>query len=79
LLGEVTARYDAMFGEPMPYMMSFQAGPRGNETFQFTVQFYPLHRDKGRVKYLAGVEQATGVFTVDVDPKLAAKMMREAL
>ena len=79
LLGEVTARYDAMFGEPMPYMMSFQAAPRGNETFQFTVQFYPLHRDKGRVKYLAGVEQTTGVFTVDVDPIRAAKMMREAL
>lgn len=77
LLGEITRRYDGLFGEPMPYMMSFQAAPNGDETYQFTVQFYPLHRDKGRVKYLAGVEQITGIFTVDVDPKHAAQMLRD--
>lgn len=79
MMGEVVARYDRLFDQPMPYMMSFQAAPR--ETcgqFQFTVQFYPLMRSAGRLKYLAGVEQATGVFTVDVDPATAAHALRDA-
>ncbi|WP_421789143.1 galactose-1-phosphate uridylyltransferase [Hyphobacterium sp.] len=78
LLGDTVARYDRLFDQPMPYMMSFQAAPRENDgSFQFTVQFYPIMRSAGRLKYLASVEQATGVFTVDVDPKAAAKALRD--
>lgn len=79
LLGDVVERYDRIFDQPMPYMMSFQAAPR--ETcgrFQFSVQFYPIMRAAGRLKYLASVEQATSIFTVDVDPLDAAKALREA-
>ena len=79
LLGDIVARYDRLFGEPMPYMMSFHAAPA--ETcgkYQFSVQFYPLMRSAGRLKYLAGVEQATGIFTVDVDPEAAASALRKA-
>lgn len=79
LLGDTTARYDDLFGHPMPYMMSLQAAPRETSgQFQFTVQFYPIQRAAGRLKYLASVEQATGVFTVDIDPLAAAKALREA-
>lgn len=80
LLGEVTARYDALFGEEMPFMLSLQAAPFGADgPFEFTAQFYPLLRAPGRVKYLASVEQATGVFTVDILPEVAAARLRAAL
>ena len=77
LLGDVPRRLDALFGAPMPYMMSFQAAPGGaSDGFQFTVQFYPILRDAGRLKFLASVEQFTGVFTVDVVPEAAAERLR---
>jgi len=79
IMGEMTARYDALFGAPMPYMMSFNAAPRVHDnTYQFTVQYFPLMRSQGRIKYLAGVEQATRVFTVDVMPEQSAKLLRDA-
>ena len=78
LLGDMTRRYDALFDEPMPCMMSLQAAPKGHEeTWHFTTQFYPLHRSKSRVKFLASVEQSTGTFTVDVMPEQAAKLLRD--
>lgn len=80
LLGDITARYDAMFGRQTPYMLSLHAAPYGHDNrFEFTAQFYPLLRAPDRVKYLASVEQATGVFTVDIMPELAAKALRDIL
>jgi UDPglucose--hexose-1-phosphate uridylyltransferase len=77
LLAEVPRRLDDLFGETMPYMMSFQAAPRdAGSHFQFTVQFFPVLRSAGRLKYLASVEQFTGVFTVDVVPETAAEILR---
>ena len=77
LLGDITRRYDAYFGQETPYMLSLQAAPRGhNDQFHFTAQFYPLLRAPGRIKYLASVEQSTGTFTVDVMPEMAVKTLR---
>ena len=79
LLGSVTARYDALFGEAAPTLMSLQAAPGGQAPgFQFTTQFFCLMRAPGRLKVLATVEQATATFTVDVMPEAAAKALREA-
>ncbi len=76
-LGEVTRRYDALFEQPAATMMAFHAAPRGGSTgYHFTVEFYPLLRAPGRVKYLASVEQHTGTFTVDVMPESAAEALR---
>ncbi len=78
LMGDMTRRYDALFSEPMPYMMSFNAAPNmGAKNYQFTVQYFPLMRSAGRIKYLAGVEQTTRIFTVDVMPEQAAKILRD--
>ncbi len=78
LLGDVTRRYDALFKQPAATMMAFHAAPGGGSNgYHFTVQFYPLLRAPGRVKYLASVEQHTGTFTVDVMPENAAKALRE--
>ena len=73
LLGEMTRRYDALFGQATPYMMTLQAAPHGaSDTWHFSARFFPLMRAPGRIKYLASVEQATGAFTVDVMPEFAA-------
>jgi UDPglucose--hexose-1-phosphate uridylyltransferase len=78
LLGEVTRRYDALFGRPTPTMLALHSAPReGSEGYHFTAQFYPLLRGPDRVKYLASVEQHTGVFTVDVMPENAAAALRK--
>ena len=77
LLGEVTKRYDAYFGRATPNMMSLHAAPRsGAGGFHFTTQFYPLLRSAEKIKYLASVEQSTGVFTIDVMPEWAARELR---
>lgn len=77
LLGDMTRRYDALFGETTPYMLSLHAAPVGLEAgWQFSAQFYPLMRAPGRIKYLASVEQSTGAFTVDVMPERAALALR---
>ncbi|MEO9968662.1 MAG: galactose-1-phosphate uridylyltransferase [Hyphomonadaceae bacterium] len=80
LLGDMTARYDAFFGTDTPYMLSLHAAPYGRDgRFQFSAQFYPLLRAPGRVKYLASVEQSTGIFTVDVLPEQTAKALRDVI
>ncbi|MEO1043510.1 MAG: galactose-1-phosphate uridylyltransferase [Pseudomonadota bacterium] len=77
LLGEMTRRYDAFFERDTAYMLTLHAAPVGHhDTYHFTVQFYPILRAPNRVKYLASVEQGTGVFTVDVMPESAAKVLR---
>ncbi len=77
-LGEMTRRYDVLFDGPAATMMAFHAAPKsGGEGYHFTVQFYPLLRAKGRVKYLASVEQHTGTFTVDVMPESAVEALRK--
>jgi len=77
LLGDMTRRYDHYFQRETPYMLSLHAAPKSAQgKFHFTAQFYPLLRSPERVKYLASVEQATGAFTVDVMPEMAAKTLR---
>jgi UDPglucose--hexose-1-phosphate uridylyltransferase len=77
LIGEMTRRYDALFGRKTPFMLTLHAAPRGpSPNYCFTAQFYPLLRAPGRLKYLASVEQATGMFTVDVMPERAAMELR---
>jgi UDPglucose--hexose-1-phosphate uridylyltransferase len=79
-MGELTRRYDTLFEGPAATMMGVHSAPNpasgSGAGYHFSVQFYPLLRAPGRVKYLAGVEQHTGVFTVDVMPESAADILR---
>ena len=80
LLGRVVARYDALFGEPFPYVMVFHAAPLGEEaTFHFHVEFYPPRRTRDKLKFLAGTELGAGTFVVDALPEETAKALRAAL
>lgn len=78
LLGDVVARYDALFDKIFPYIFSMQAAPKGHEQeFHFTAQFYPLLRTADKLKYLAGVEQGAGTFLMDALPEDTARRLRE--
>ncbi|MEM0928981.1 MAG: galactose-1-phosphate uridylyltransferase [Pseudomonadota bacterium] len=77
LLGDLTRRYDALFERETAYMLTLHAAPKGHQdTYHFTAQFYPILRAPDRVKFLASVEQGTGVFTVDIMPERAADILR---
>lgn len=77
LLGDITRRYDEYFQRQTPYMLGLHAAPaEAFGYFHFTAQVYPLLRAPDRIKYLASVEQHTGVFTVDVMPENAAATLR---
>ncbi|PKP77937.1 MAG: galactose-1-phosphate uridylyltransferase [Alphaproteobacteria bacterium HGW-Alphaproteobacteria-3] len=77
LLGRAVRRLDGLFGSPMPYILTVQCAPRGFEaTFHMTIEIRPFRRDAGKLKYLAGVEQGTGVFLADVLPEDAAARLR---
>lgn len=77
MLGRIQAAYDALFNRRMPYMMSLHAAPSDHQgAYHFTTQYYPMLRDAERVKFLASVEQSTGVFTVDIEPADAAARLR---
>ena len=78
LLGDMTRRYDAYFQRPTAYMLGLHAAPaNAPDTYHFTAQFYPILRAPGRVKFLASVEQHSGMMTVDVMPEQAAATLRE--
>lgn len=77
LIGDICRRYDEFFEGPAAYMLGLHAAPvDADKTYHFTAQFYPLLRAPGRVKYLASVEQHTGVMTVDVMPEQAADVLK---
>ncbi len=79
-LGDAMRRLDALFEAPMPYILTVQSAPAGFEdTFHMTVEIRPFLRDRGKLKYLAGVEQGAGIFLVDVLPEDAAARLRSAL
>lgn len=78
-LGDAVRRLDALFGVPMPYVLTVQTAPRGfDDSFHMTIELKPFRRDRGKLKYLAGVEQGAGVFLVDVAPEAAAARLKRA-
>ncbi|ABS63548.1 galactose-1-phosphate uridylyltransferase [Parvibaculum lavamentivorans DS-1] len=77
LLRRSVRRLDLLFEKPMPYILIVQTAPRGFEnSFHMTIEIRPFLRDRDKLKYLAGVEQGSGVFLVDVPPELAAERLR---
>ncbi|AEB12880.1 galactose-1-phosphate uridylyltransferase [Marinithermus hydrothermalis] len=78
MLGEIAARYDALFQRPCPYLLALHAAPKGTEAYyHFHAEFYPYLRAPNKLKYLAGTEVGAGAFTVDVLPEVAAQALRE--
>lgn len=70
-------RLDAIWQKPMPYTLAWHVAPKGYEgKFHFHLAFQPLLRGRNKQKYLASVEQFTGLFLVDLLPEHAARILR---
>jgi UDPglucose--hexose-1-phosphate uridylyltransferase len=67
MLKWVTLKYDNLFKMSFPYMMLLHQAPvRGRHTYyHFHIEFYPPHRSKEKLKYLASVETGSGLFLND--------------
>lgn len=67
ILKWVTLKYDNLFQFSFPYMMLLHQAPvRGRfPYFHFHLEFYPPHRSKDKLKYLASVETGGGSFLND--------------
>ncbi len=81
-LKRVARAYDRLFDAPMPYMMALHQRPtdgRDHPEAHLHVEFYPILRDAGKQKYLAGSESAAGVFVNDTLPENTAATLRTKL
>jgi UDPglucose--hexose-1-phosphate uridylyltransferase len=67
ILKWVTMKYDNLFNFSFPYMMLMHQAPvKGRyPDYHFHIEFYPPHRSKEKLKYLASVETGSGAFLND--------------
>ncbi len=67
ILKWVTLKYDNLYQFSFPYMMLLHQAPTKGpfSYFHFHIEFYPPHRSKEKLKYLAGVESGAGTFLND--------------
>jgi UDPglucose--hexose-1-phosphate uridylyltransferase len=79
----VTRAYDRLFDAPMPYMMALHQAPTGgarrSPQAHLHAEFYPVLRDRGKLKYLAGSESGAGVFINDTLAEESAERLRAVL
>ena len=83
LLNTLLAGYDALFGFPLPYVMTMHQAPTDEGEWQpvshFHMEFTPPHRTATKLKYLAGSELGGGAFINDTRPETTAAALRTAL
>jgi UDPglucose--hexose-1-phosphate uridylyltransferase len=67
ILKWITLKYDNLYHMPFPYMMVLHQAPTREQFpyFHFHIEFYPPHRSKKKLKYVAGVESGAGTFLND--------------
>jgi len=70
-------RLDALFDNPMPYTMAINFPPKGFEgNFHHYIALQPMKRDQNKLKYLAGIEQISGLMLSDIVPEDAASKLK---
>lgn len=77
----VISKYDNHFSFELPYMMVLHQAPTDGKRYpyyHFHIEFYPLHRDRDKIKYRAGVETGAGTFINPRDPEEVARELRSA-
>lgn len=81
ILKWVTLKYDNLFGFSFPYMMLLHQAPvRGRYPyFHFHIEFYPPHRSRNKLKYLASVETGAWSFLNDSLAEEKAAELRAAV
>jgi len=76
-----TRAYDTHFGFSTPYVMALHQAPTDGGSWpqaHLHFEFYPPHRRRDRLKYLAGVELGAGTFVNDTRPEETAAHLRKA-
>ena len=78
ILKWVTLKYDNLFQMSFPYMMLLHQAPTQGEHpyYHFHIEFYPPHRSKDKLKYLASVETGGGTFLNDSQAEEKAEELR---
>lgn len=79
LLKVVLLKYDGLWQMSMPYIMVMHQQPTDGGAYphyHFHIEFYPPHRTKEKLKYLAGVESGSGTFLNDTLPEDKAAELR---
>ena len=79
ILKWITLKYDNLFQMSFPYMMLLHQAPAKGKFpyFHFHIEFYPPHRSKDKLKYLASVETGAGTFLNDSLAEEKAAELRE--
>ena len=79
---DVLRRFDALFGQPAPYIAAWHQAPAGDAAargqFAAHLQVLSVRRAANKLKYLAGTESGMGVWINDIVPEEAAQRLREA-
>lgn len=82
-LRSVVTAYDALYGRPLPYMMTVMEAPEVDgaavEDWHLAVEFLPPNRAADKLKVRASVETATGFFINDTVPERNASQLADAL
>ena len=81
ILKTVLVKYDRLYGFSFPYIMLMQQTPsdgRRHPSHHFLIEFYPPHRSRDKIKYLAGCESGAGTFINDTIPEEKAAELRRA-
>ncbi|HEX7148658.1 MAG TPA: galactose-1-phosphate uridylyltransferase, partial [Actinomycetota bacterium] len=80
LLKDVLGRFDALFDQPLPYMLTCHQAPvrRDRDLAHAHLEAFSIRRTATKLKYLASSESGAGVFINDIAPEQAAGLLRAA-
>lgn len=80
MLKTVLLKYDGLFGFRLPYIMAVHQRPTDNaDDYRYchlSLEFYPPHRSRDNLKYLAGSETGAGAHINVTSPEVAAEALR---
>jgi UDPglucose--hexose-1-phosphate uridylyltransferase len=68
LLKALLTKFDNLFGFSLPYVMAMHQAPTDGKDYGhylWHIEFYPPHRTRDKLKYLAGSEAGAGAFIND--------------
>jgi UDPglucose--hexose-1-phosphate uridylyltransferase len=80
LLKDVLVRFDALFDQPLPYMLTCHQAPvrRDRDLAHLHLEAFSIRRSATKLKFLAASESGAGVFINDIAPEQAAELLRAA-
>jgi UDPglucose--hexose-1-phosphate uridylyltransferase len=80
LLKDVLSRFDALFDQPLPYMLTCHQAPvrSDRDLAHVHLEAFSVRRTATKLKYLASSESGAGVFINDIAPEQGAELLRAA-